>query len=1044
MKRCPAVKIMVLACLAGCMAAGDSFAQALVTLRVAMPHGVNAGWSFPAGRSSHLGLAALLVSVPSPVRNQGSGVWFLLSSDGNPVLKSYETYRVPVRVASGDVDGDDYQDMAVLLSDRPAVSFIIGKPDAAPQITEVSLPAGQPTIIGIGDLTSDGLADLVVADSSLITILARTAKTLADSGAFQLFTSFEPGRSAVSTPLDTDKILFGDFDGNQRQDFILRGFLYLNLSGGRFVPKRLPDFGDASRLRPLDVVADFDADRKSEYLFAWKNSATSRVQTVKAADYDPVEVLRSGLTFNPTLPDNSSALILDYDLDGLLDLELFTTGENSLRLYRGTPAGINTSVADTLFADSGVRGNFLCPFDLGNDGQVDWVFWNSDVDSLYVRYPMRSFADGTAANDLDINLSGQAAAVGDYDNDGDLDIFVVNFSGDNLLLSRGADGSFTDAAVKAGVARGNDGVSCAWGDYDNDGWADLFVAGLNIKDKLFRNNGDGTFADSSQILRYDRGRTRATSASWGDVNRDGYIDLLIGNFDGPNWLLINRNGRYFEDRAAAFGLTESYRTESAVLVDVNLDGRLDILTLNENGPARLLLGTISGTFVDSTATSGLNPFNRPRKFGQSQSWGDFNGDGYPDLYITRIQDEDMLLLNRGRSQGSLFQLKYSGQPEGEFGRMYSAIADFNSDGLPDLLVTRTSSVFNIYYSIPKNVLVLNDPAKLYPDPAAPPALNEGSSQGGIEALGLTLKRETALPLTGDFDADGDLDLLYVNYLPDNQVDLFHGSNLQLIYMVNQVSYGNSVIVQPKWDTRSAIGTRVVLHYGGRSWLQTVSGGSGRIQTAPYLLFNLGYSSYADSLTVYWPDGEKSVRSGPIYTGTLELTLDRRGPLLQVVEWPGGRADGYAVSGPVKFSGKVTAVDNSSVARLGLIVRHPLTGTEDTTLLETPRPTLYEFSLDAPAPGDSLYYYFEGADVYGNRSRLPASSGTYLKLVVLGNITPGDVNGDGRIDTRDFVRLFDIIQLKGNPPTLKELLAADLNSDGKVDILDVLQILKLLR
>ncbi|MFH1070094.1 MAG: FG-GAP-like repeat-containing protein, partial [Candidatus Glassbacteria bacterium] len=687
-------------------------------------------------------------------------------------------------------------------------------------------------------------------------------------------------------------------------------------------------------------------------------------------------------------------------------------------------------------------GSFLGPFDLGADGKTDWMFWSQATDSLYIRYQLQSFVDRTAAAGLDLRVSGQAAAVADYDNDGDLEVFVINFSGTNLLLSGSRDGTFTDVALQAGVSRGNDGISCAWGDYDNDGWADLFVPGLNLKDKLFRNNGDGTFADSSQILRYDRSQ-RATSASWGDVNRDGFIDLLIGNFDGPNWLLINRGGKYFEDRAASFGLTESYRTESAVLVDVNLDSRLDIVTLNENGPARLLIATAAGTFVDSTATSGLNPENRSRKFGQSQSWGDFNGDGYPDLYITRIQDADMLFLNRGKSQGSLFQLKYNGQPEGEFGRMHSAIADFDSDGLPDLLVTRTSSVFNVYSSFPKSLLVLNDPLKLFPDPAAPPATGQNSNRLSPDQLGVILKRETSLPVTGDFDSDGNLDLLFVNYKPDNQNDLFHGSSLPLIYLANKASYGNSLVVRPRRDGRSAIGTRVVLYYGGKSWLQTVSGGSGRIQTGPRLLFSLGTTQFADSLAVWWPDGERFARQGPIFAGTLELLDDRQGPRIEVVSWPGGRSDGVVVSSSAGFSGKVSVTDNSGISLLSLVIRHPLTGGEDTTRLDISRPGPYQFALVSPAPGDTLLYYFTAADVFGNRSRLPASGGTYLQLVALSGVSRGDLNGDGRIDSEDLTRLLDIIQSKGNPPTSAELRAADLNSDGKVNIMDLLQLLPLL-
>jgi len=199
-------------------------------------------------------------------------------------------------------------------------------------------------------------------------------------------------------------------------------------------------------------------------------------------------------------------------------------------------------------------------------------------------------------------MAGYAVAVGEYNNDGYPDFYVVNGSGLNALYRGNPDATFTDVAQEAGVTVGSDGISCAWGDYNNDGYADLFLTGLFLPDKLYHNNRDGTFSDSSEIVGLDRGRQRATSVSWGDVNRDGYLDLLIGNFDGPNWLLVNNAGRFFENRSIDIALTESYSTESAVLIDVNADGWLDIVSLNEEGPTYLLTGLSGGMFKDETET----------------------------------------------------------------------------------------------------------------------------------------------------------------------------------------------------------------------------------------------------------------------------------------------------------------------------------------------------------------------------------------------------------------------------------------------------------
>jgi len=1008
-------------------------AQSYGTLAVKSPSGTSSGWIFPQDKPSSLGQAVFVVSSPVKERNSTSAVWFLDADKLSMSFSARENYQERIGATWADINGDNSQDVIIYFKDRPQARIIIANKQSGgqPRIAEISLPILSPKSLGACDLNADGQAELLAMNLTSITILWQTGKDSLQNPVFAHVDTLKTMLPSTWHPLASNDFLFGDFNGDGRMDFIVVGFLYLNQGSNKFSPLEMPVL--TRTISGPVLGADIDHDRKTEILYAKPAVATGTKDIIVAAGYDQQSVFKEKTSFSPPFSRIDSYIAGDFTGDSYPDLCLFSKAGSTLIILRSSSSSLFSVKPDTIFTEpyNQVSGEFLGPIDWRRDGKLDWLFLDSQKDTLFVKYfRNNSYQDKTSELGLDKRMTGYAAAVGDYNNDGYPEIYVVNGSGPNALFLRQPDGRFRDVAQEAGVAQGNDGVSCAWGDYDNDGFADLYVAGLYFPDKLFHNNGDGTFADSSRILPTSHKDQRATSISWGDVNRDGWLDLVIGNYDGPNILLLNRSGRSFENRSREMGLIDADKTESAVFVDVNGDGWLDIFSLNAEGPNRLLTGSSIGVFLDSTATSGLNPGQEYKKFGQTQNWADFNGDGLPDLYITRAQDTDMLFRNKSPREiiSERFTLILPENLQGDYGRIANAIADFSGDGWPDLLISR-SSVFGDFSSIAATLFF---PGRMGDFPSFVEKDNLADN------LGLKLNLDTNLPVPGDFDLDRDLDLLFVNYLVDNPLDFFHGSPLSLHYLQNQNTYCRTLLVKLRRPRKkSAIGARVLCAYAGKTYLQTVSGGFGRIQTGPDLLFSLGETAFADSLVVYWPQGNRQKQTGPLYPGTIEFIEDSQGPVLIPLELPPERPVPLT-SAADSLAASIEVSDESPLAWLKTVIIHSQPARTDTLFYSIDAPGVLRLKLPFPAPGDSISYYFESADIYGNKTRLLANQGQFYTLKI--KFVPGDINGDMVIDIYDFLRLMQLISGQGNPPSAYEFSAGDLNGDGRLDTSDLVALL----
>jgi len=300
-------------------------------------------------------------------------------------------------------------------------------------------------------------------------------------------------------------------------------------------------------------------------------------------------------------------------------------------------------------------------------------YWNR----LYRNNHDGTFTDVTEKAGVAGTGYGMGVAIGDYDNDGRADIFVANVTANQLFHNNG-DGTFTDVTAKAGVAGAHAhgkkmwSVGGGWFDYNNDGLLDLFVVNychwevnkdpycalkeglrgychpnqyLPLHNTLYRNNGDGTFTDVSHETGIDAFLGKGMAVSFADIDGDGFLDAFVTNDTMPNFLFRNPGGKKFEEIAVAAGVAYSLDGNAlsgmgADFRDVNNDGRPDIWhTAVEHEDFPLYLKQANNVFADATVTSGLGQLTN-RMTGWSNGIYDFDNDGWKDLFVARANVMD--------------------------------------------------------------------------------------------------------------------------------------------------------------------------------------------------------------------------------------------------------------------------------------------------------------------------------------------------------------------------------------------------------------------
>ena len=492
--------------------------------------------------------------------------------------------------------------------------------------------------------------------------------------------------------------------------------------------------------------------------------------------------------------------------------------------------------------------------------------------------------------DYILETIGCGCAFFDYDNDGWMDIFLLSGSSmagtpsgaSNRLYKNNRDGTFSDVTEKAGLRFTGWGSGVCVGDYNNDGWEDLFCTFYG-QNKLYRNNGDGTFTDITKQAGLENPKTRwGAGCTFVDYNRDGHLDLFISNyvqFDAThipkpgqdvycNWkglpvncgprglppgyhsLYRNNGDGTFTDVSVQAGidtLRSSYGM-TVVAADFDEDGWPDIFVACDSTPSLLLMNQRNGTFREEGVVRGVAlSDDGMEQAGMGVGVGDYDLDGHLDLFKTHFTDDtEGLFHNNGKAEFENATMAAHVGTENRYICWGAGIVDLDNDGFPDLFMTAGSVYPEVERTLPQ-----------YPN-KNPRVVFRNLGNGTFEELieeagpGVAAAHCSRGCAFGDFDNDGDIDILIVN--------LSEAPSL----LRNDVS-GNNHWLKVKLvgtkSNRSAIGARVLAKYGKKIHAQEVLSQSSFYSASdPRLHFGLGGETSAD-LAIRWPSGMRQTLKG---------------------------------------------------------------------------------------------------------------------------------------------------------------------------------------
>ncbi|HEV2183290.1 MAG TPA: CRTAC1 family protein [Candidatus Acidoferrales bacterium] len=488
---------------------------------------------------------------------------------------------------------------------------------------------------------------------------------------------------------------------------------------------------------------------------------------------------------------------------------------------------------------------------------------------------------------------GSGCAFLDYDGDGWQDVLLINsmdWPGHRRarttmrLYRNNRNGTFTDVTHRAGLDIEMYGMGVAVGDYNNDGFPDIFVTCVG-QNRLFKNTGRGTFIDVTRESGLAGREGFSTSALWFDFDRDGFLDLFVCNYvkwspaqdvfcslDGKHksyctpeayrgetcWLFRNRGNGRFEDATATSGIFDtSSKSLGVAMLDYDEDGWPDLIVANDTQPNKLYRNQRNGTFKDVAVEAGVAFSNDGKaRAGMGVAVGDFNDSGRPGIAITNFDDE-MVGLYRPLGKGLYEDVAVQsgvGLPSKNTLGFGCVFADMNLDGALDLVVanghideTVRNIRGNVGYAQPPQLFV-NDGAGKFRDVAS--EVGDGFARPKV-GRGLCY---------GDFDRDGDLDLLMTT-----------NNGPAYLFRNDQLSRNRAIrfrLVGTK-SNRDAIGTRVRIFHGESSQSRLVKSGSSYLSQSEFpVTFGLGQADRVDRVVLDLPSGRteeyKNLASGKLY------------------------------------------------------------------------------------------------------------------------------------------------------------------------------------
>ncbi len=416
----------------------------------------------------------------------------------------------------------------------------------------------------------------------------------------------------------------------------------------------------------------------------------------------------------------------------------------------------------------------------------------------------------------------RGVSVTDFNNDGFDDIYITRKNRNNVLLQNKGDGTFEDIAESAGVDLIGDYNQSVWADYDQDGFPDFYLTTeLGDQNLLFHNDGDGTFTDQTAVSGV--GITDFTTAAiWGDVNGDGLKDLFVFLLMDDDRFFLNNGDGTFSDYTAESGITMARLSMGATFIDYDQDNDLDLYVAHDGHAGNFLFENDgSGRFADVSVNKNMLSDSE----GMGVSVGDFNNDGWPDIYLTNRLQNFLFRNNQGQSFTEVSLTAGVGDEGMGWGVSW---LDYDNDGWLDLYIGNDSD-----YSDHANVLYRNNGDETF------------SRQ--FESDGIAGDKGTYGTAIADFDHDGDLDLLLANRGTVDRSELF----------INNLENDHHWLVIRLADEndRVPVGAKVSVSAGEKTYTRYVlAGTSWSADDTKGLHFGLGVSTGFDKVSVTWPDG----------------------------------------------------------------------------------------------------------------------------------------------------------------------------------------------
>ncbi len=450
---------------------------------------------------------------------------------------------------------------------------------------------------------------------------------------------------------------------------------------------------------------------------------------------------------------------------------------------------------------------------------------------------------------------GRGSAWSDYDGDGDADLFTVGIKDPHHLYRNNGNGTFTDVTGEAGLLDPRGGWASLFFDYDVDGDRDLLVTRDGwrgeARNSLYRNDGDGTFTD----VAWQAGiaaDTDSFTATLGDIDNDGDTDIYVANgvsqADGaPNALYRNNGDGSFTDIASQAGVANHGRSIGSALGDVDNDGWLDLVVINMAGPNALYRNNGDGSFMDVTTTAGIDA---PHD-GFVGFFFDYDHDGWLDLFTTGwtenmqevlqsaisgkpSQERNRLALYHNNGDGTFTDVTYQAGLARTYGAMAAQFGDIDNDGYPDIYLGNGAPPMDTYEP---NILLRNTGDGQFVD------VTESAGVGNLgKGHGATF---------ADYDGDGDVDL----YAPiggamfgDRQPNSFYRNN-------GSPHHWLQLRLIPTQSNPDAIGTRIAVTLPQGVRHHTIAGGTGfGSMNDPVVSIGLGAATQVEHVHIRWPNG----------------------------------------------------------------------------------------------------------------------------------------------------------------------------------------------